>query len=163
MLGTLAATVLLAATSPADGADSAMSIEETTRYFTTEPSEFSLPFIRPRGSAPVFRFLPMSDEVFDNRFTYAEMNGFYDGLLVELEWSCREIQFQRGTPLVKEALFRAKGQLCRVKDIYDVPNERAARALAVNIMVREARAAGEDLPEDPIAAASAHYARIGDP
>lgn len=163
MLGMIAATVLLAAGSPADAAGSAAKLEPTTPYFTSAPSEYALPFIRPRGSARVFRWLPMSDDVFDDRFTYAEMNGWYDGLLVELTWSCREIQFRRGAPLMKQALFRANGQLCAVKDIYHVPNEHAARALAINIMVRRARAAGDELPDDPVAAASAYYDLNGDP
>jgi hypothetical protein len=79
----------------------------------------------------------------------------YDGLLVELDQPCRELFRSSGAvPLVKHEFFRVNDTLCSVKEIYAVPDEAAGRALAVNLQVRQARAEGEEWPDDPMQAAA---------
>ena len=160
MLSLLAAAVLMAGTAQA-GAPSTDSLDAQTAVFVTaDPAEFALPFVRPRQPNNVWRWVRMRDREFNDRFAFAEMNGYDDGLLVELERSCRELFRSSGAvPLFKDAMFRINGQLCQVRDIYAVPDEAAARALAINIMVRHEREAGEVFPEDPFEAAQLYVER----
>ena len=159
---TLIATVALMAEPAQEERFSAASInEETAVYVAAEPAEYALPFIRPRGSASVFRWVRLRDRAFDDRFAYAQMNGYYDGLLVELDQPCRELFRSSGAgPLVKHEFFRVNDTLCSVKEIYAIPDEAAGRALAINLQVRQAREAGEEWPEDPMQAATAYLESI---
>jgi hypothetical protein len=157
MLTLIATVALMAEPAQVQPFPAASINEETAVYVTTDPVEYALPFIRPRGSASVFRWVRLRDPVFDDRFAYAQMNGYYDGLLVELDQPCRELFRSSGAvPLVKHEFFRVNETLCSTREIYAVPNEAAGRALAVNLQVRQARENGEAWPEDPIEAATAY-------
>ncbi len=156
MLSFFAAVVLMAESAQIQQFRAASINEETAVYVAADPAEYSLPFVRPRGSGSVWRWVRLRDRAFNDRFAYAEMNGYYGGLLVELDKPCRELFRSSGAvPLFKDEFFRVNGQLCSVKEIYAVPNEAAARALAVNIQVRHTREDGEEWPEDPMPAAAA--------
>jgi hypothetical protein len=157
MLTLIATVALMAEPAPVQTFPTAPINEETAVYVTADPAEYALPFIRPRGSASVFRWVRLRDRAFDDRFAYAQMNGYYDGLLVELDQPCRELFRSSGAvPLVKHEFFRVNDTLCSVKEIYAVPGEAAGRALAVNLQVRQAREDGEDWPDDPVEAATAY-------
>ena len=161
MLSLIAAVALAAETSQVLQFPAASVNEETAEYVQADPAEYALPFIRPRGAASVFRWVRLRDRAFNDRFAYAQMNGYYDGLLVELDKPCRELFRSSGAvPLVKHEFFRVNDTLCSTKEIYVVPNEAAARALAVNIQVREARENGEEWPEDPMDAATAYLEHV---
>jgi len=102
----------------------------------------------------------LTDDVYDQRFHWVEVSGQARSVLIEFENSCRMLDVGRRVLPASAALcaprtVRSGTRMCRTENLYIVPNEQAARDLALRIQLDRARAEGRDLPEDNREAADA--------
>ncbi|WBQ08802.1 hypothetical protein L2D01_07775 [Hyphomonadaceae bacterium ML37] len=102
----------------------------------------------------------LTDDVYDQRFHWVEVSGQARSVLIEFENSCRMLDVGRRVLPASAALcaprtVRSGTRMCRTENLYIVPNEQAARDLALRIQLDRARAGGRDLPQDNREAAAA--------
>lgn len=95
----------------------------------------------------------LTDDVYDQRFHWVEVSGQARSVLIEFERSCRMLDVGRRVLPASAALcaprtVRSGTRMCRTENLYIVPNEQAARDLALRIQLDRARAEGRDLPQD---------------
>jgi hypothetical protein len=100
----------------------------------------------------------LTDDVYDQRFHWVEVSGQARSVLIEFENSCRMLDVGRRVLPASAALcaprtVRSGTRMCRTENLYIVPNEQAARDLALRIQLDRARAEGANLPDDNRAAA----------
>lgn len=102
----------------------------------------------------------LTDDVYDQRFHWVEVSGRARSVLIEFENSCRMLDVGRRVLPASAALcaprtVRSGTRMCRTENLYIVPNEQAARDLALRIQLDRARAEGRELPDDNREAANA--------
>ncbi|MCC5997172.1 MAG: hypothetical protein JJU18_12480 [Oceanicaulis sp.] len=95
----------------------------------------------------------LTDDVYDQRFHWVEVSGQARSVLIEFENSCRMLDVGRrvlpaGAALCAPRTVYSGTRQCRTENLYIVPNEQAARDLALRIQLDRARAEGRDLPDD---------------
>ncbi len=89
----------------------------------------------------------LADPVYDARFVWGNLTGRDTSVLVEYRRSCDGIRYGRvSIPNQADTIRNVNGSYCVVEELYIVPSEAHARALALRILVDEAREAGEALP-----------------
>ncbi len=102
----------------------------------------------------------LTDDIYDQRFHWVEVSGQARSVLIEFESSCRMLDVGRRVLPASAALcaprsVRSGTRMCRTQNLYIVPNEQAARDLALRIQLDRARADGASLPHDNREAADA--------
>lgn len=99
----------------------------------------------------------LSDPVYDARFAWADLTGRNISVLVQFRRPCDAARF--GTPPAPRCTgpvnTGALSPLCVADELYIVPDEHHARALALRILVDEAREKGAELPSSNADAAQA--------
>ncbi len=153
IIRSIAALAALAAAAPLAGAQP-MDIGDTS-FVERDPADLAI-----RGNcvgAPrdVRERTWLYDDVFEDRFAYADIVGRNRAILVEYERSCDQLTQREPVPqdLCRAAVLRTGGEQCFVREIYEVADERAARWVALRRLIDEARADGRILPRDNVAAA----------
>ncbi|MBI1264934.1 MAG: hypothetical protein GC187_09395 [Alphaproteobacteria bacterium] len=95
----------------------------------------------------------LTDDVYDQRFHWVEVSGQARSVLIQFEEPCRMLDVGRRVLPASAALcaprtVRSGTRQCRTESLYIVPNEQAARDLALRIQLDRARAQGRELPQD---------------
>lgn len=95
----------------------------------------------------------LTDDVYEQRFHWVEVSGQARSVLIQFEEPCRMLDVGRRVLPASAALcaprtVRSGTRMCRTESLYIVPNEQAARDLALRIQLDRARAQGRDLPQD---------------
>ncbi len=151
MLVQLFVSVLaLLSTASADDAEA----EAALAFLDHDPAEYAIEGACLSTHLRVRERVRLGDRVFDSRFAWADVTGRNTSVLVAFRDSCDAARF--GVPPIPRCAPRAQtynGEICVVDELYILPDEVAARALALRILVDEARTDGAALPSDNRAAA----------
>lgn len=161
LLTSLAAITASVALAAADAPTSERALNQDSldalAMLDRDPEEFAL---QQRCLAPHLRFrerVRLSDPVYNERFAWADLTGRNTSVLVQFRRPCDAARF--GTPPVPRCTgpvnTGALSPLCIADELYLVPDEHHARALALRILVDEARENGAELPSSNADAAQA--------
>ncbi|KAA5804711.1 hypothetical protein F1654_01535 [Alkalicaulis satelles] len=131
-----------------------------TDFLNAEPAEFKVAERCLNAPNDFRREAWLTDDVYDQRFHWVEVSGQARSVLIEFERSCRMLDVGRRVLPASAALCAPRTvysgtRQCRTQNLYVVPNEAAARDLALRIQLDRARAGGASLPEDNRQAADA--------
>ena len=120
-------------------------------YFGIDPAEYAR---RADRIDPVFAYneRAFDEAVFDRRFVWAEYSR-NRSVLVVFAAPCDALRYATPVPGRATGTFVYAGRRCRTDGLYMVPDEAAGRALALQILVDEARRGGERLPASDVEAA----------
>ena len=149
ILLSLAASVSLSAQDAEERVDPAELRDgdlEALSFLDRDPAEYALT----SRCLPVNRRMRervrLGDAVFEQRFIWGDLTGRDYSVMAQFKRSCDAIRF--GAPAIPRCAGAVQigTQICEVEELYIVPNEHAARALALRILVDEARENGADLP-----------------
>ncbi|MGX6647798.1 hypothetical protein ACWCOP_07630 [Maricaulaceae bacterium MS644] len=129
-----------------------------TTYLDANPAEYAqrAHCVDPLRAHDHRRF---EEPVFEDRFVWADYSRT-QSLLVVYRRSCGALMNSTPVPRCENDRVNTRGYSCSAQALYLVPDEAAGRALALTLLVEEARGDGVDLPASNLEAASALINRV---
>ena len=159
-LTAFAAVALSAAIMGADQRSSAPELDPDTLHALSlmdrDPEDFALQQRCLPPHQQIRERVRLTDPVFAARFAWADLTGRDTSMLVAYRRSCDTVRYgQPPVPRCSGPVNVSHAALCVADEIYIVADEAHARALALRILVDEAREAGAELPQSNSDAAQA--------